>query len=89
MKPSQMIPTVRRTIRNLSNSAKHVPIVIVDGDAPPVRKGRGYYHTTLSGKTVVRHPNAYGYRTWYHPSTVRVEVGQAFVDQLFHAAAFL
>jgi hypothetical protein len=51
------------------------PVVIVPGNAPPVREGESYYWTTPSGKTVVCHPNAYGWRTWYHCSTLCVVVG--------------
>lgn len=76
-----------RQARNLSKTVRsHVgmngkpyPIVDVDGFSPPKVEGYGYYHTTLSGKTVVRYPNAYGYRTLYHPSTKRIVVGRGWL----------
>ena len=53
-----------------------MPVVEVDGDAFPKIMGEGGFNTTPSGKTIVRHPNAYGYRTIYHRSTLRIEVGR-------------
>lgn len=58
------------------------PIDIVHGDFPPRQVGSSYYFTTPSGKTIVRHPNAYGWRTRYWPSTRRVEVGAAWFNAL-------
>lgn len=55
------------------------PVVAVPGKAAPRTAGEAGYHTTPSGKTIVRHPGAYGYRTWYHCSTLRVEVGVAWL----------
>ena len=52
------------------------PISLVDGNAPPRITGNSYYFTTPSGKTIVRHPSAYGWRTVYHHSTRRIEVGK-------------
>jgi hypothetical protein len=51
------------------------PVCVIPGASAPTCEGAGYYFTTPSGKTVVHHPNAYGYRTLYHCSTRRVEVG--------------
>lgn len=48
---------------------------VVPGDAAPHVAGDSGYYTTPSGKTIVRHPGAYGYRTVYHCSTERVDVG--------------
>lgn len=52
------------------------PIHRVAGSAAPRLDGRGYYHTTPSGKTIVRYPNSYGWPTLYHPSTMRIVVGR-------------
>lgn len=65
--------------RRLGISGKPYPIIAVDGFAPPKLKGSRYYFTTPSGKTIVKYPNAYGYRTLYHPSTLRVEVGKGWL----------
>ena len=48
----------------------------VDGSSPPKTTGRRSYYTTLSGKTEVRHPRAYGYPCVYHRSTFAIEVGR-------------
>jgi hypothetical protein len=56
-------------------------IVLAGGRMAPRKLGRGYYHTTLSGKTIVRYPNAYGYPTLYHPSTRRILVGELWVAE--------
>lgn len=55
------------------------PIVVVEGSQAPAEGGESYYWTTPSGRTIVRYPNAYGYRTLYHASTRRVEVGAAWL----------
>jgi len=52
-----------------------VPVIVVAGRERPRYRGEGGYHTTMSGRTRVYHPGAYGYRTLYHCSTRRVEVG--------------
>lgn len=62
-------------------SGSPYPIKIVDGFAAPELHGRSYYWTTPSGKTEVRHPNAYGYPTLYHPSTLHIVVGAGWVLQ--------
>jgi len=53
--------------------------VIPSSNQTPELVGRGYYHTTLSGRTIVRHPNACGWPTWYHHSTLRVVVGEEWL----------
>ena len=50
-------------------------VLVVPGDAPPIVTGRRGYFTTPSGKTVVLHPGAYGWRTVYWASDLHVEVG--------------
>lgn len=51
------------------------PVIVVEGNAAPKMTGESYYWTTPSGKTRVEHPNAYGWPTLYHNSTLAVEVG--------------
>ena len=71
--------SARACIRGAAGAGPRVPVVVVPGDGAPAVLGEGSYHTTPSGLTRVRHPNAYGWRTVYHPSTIRVEVGAEWV----------
>lgn len=71
--------SIRRIVRREANSHSNCPVKIVAGNAAPQIVGRSYYWTTLSGKTEVRHPNAYGWPTLYHGSTIRVQVGADWV----------
>ena len=66
----------RRVLRRLAGAGAAMPVMVVDGDAAPRVCGESYYWTTPSGKTRVHHPNAYGWRTLYWPSTLRVDVGR-------------
>lgn len=65
----------RRAARAVAGAHATMPVVVVAGTTAPTIEGESYYWTTPSGKTRVRHPNAYGWRTRYWPSTLRVEVG--------------
>lgn len=74
----------RRALQSIADETDYghgyqYPVVVVYGDSPPRWEGKKPYHTTLSGKTIVRHPNAYGWRTLYWPSTRRVVVGHAWL----------
>lgn len=73
----------RTAIRRLAGVRRYDsrPIVIVDGNAAPHVTGHSYYHTTPSGKTIVRHPAAYRWPTQYHCSTRRVEVGADWIKE--------
>lgn len=66
---------LRRYLRQQAGTTGTQPVFAIDGAAEPELVGEGFYHTTPSGKTRVNHPNAYGWRTWYHHSTMRIEVG--------------
>ena len=70
---------VRQCIRRAAGLQNGTPIVVVAGCSRPALEGKPGYHTTPSGKTIVHHPNAYKWRTVYHYSTYRVEVGWAWV----------
>lgn len=73
-------PEARECVRRCAGeSGTTCPIRVVPGRGAPRMAGSGPYHTTLSGKTVVHHPNAYKWRTLYHPSTLRIEVGAEWV----------
>lgn len=70
----------RRMVRELAGESWTArPVAVVEGYVAPRLAGRSYYWTTLSGRTIVRHPNAYGWPTLYHASTRRVEVGADWI----------
>ena len=72
--------SIRRAIRSAAKSSKNTPIEIISNSADaPKLVGCSYYWTTPSGKTIVQHPAAYRWPTWYHASTLRVTVGDQYV----------
>ena len=74
----------RRIIREAAGEARsRSPVVIVPGRKRPKEIGRRSYWTTPSGKTEIAHPNAYDWPKWYHPSTLRIEVGSEWVAKKF------
>jgi len=80
----ELIGWVRRAIKRLIGAPSHVDVVIIEGskkqkNSPPKLVGHAGYHTTPSGKTIVTHPGAYGWRTVYHCSTEHVEVGRNWI----------
>lgn len=80
----------KRAARAAAGAWASANVVVVAGRQAPRLVGRGYYWTTLSGKTEVRYPSAYGWRTLYWPSTRRVEVGAAWLARrglLSHVSA--
>jgi hypothetical protein len=89
---AQTNPTLRfrraaRGVAGLSTGRTyHYPVEVIEGYSPPRLVGRSYYYTTPSGKTIVHHPGAYGWRTLYHPSTCRVVVGSKSLFALAWAA---
>lgn len=68
--------------RRLAGCSKYdnVSVILFPGPSEPTECGRGPYHTTPSGKTIVRYPSAYRWPTWYHASTRRVEVGADWIS---------
>jgi len=50
--------------------------IIPKSELPPQLIGESYYFTTPSGKTIVRYPMAYQWKTVYHPSTQVIVVGE-------------
>lgn len=73
-------PDARSCVRAAAGAAGSTcPVVVVPGHARPSVEGEPGYHTTPSGRTIVRHPNAYKWRTVYHLSTIRIEVGETWV----------
>ena len=64
-------------------------VVAVPGAAAPRLVGKGFFSTSACRAktrpcrvvhTVVDSPNAYKWKMDYHPSTLRVEVGQEWLD---------
>ena len=74
---------IRSTLRRHARLARHdhAPIRVVAGSRPPHETGEGFFYTTPSGKTRVHHPNAYKWRTLYHPSQRHVSVGAAWLTR--------
>ena len=73
---------VRKAIRVAAHlTGTSYKIIDIDGFSPPTLCGEGYYWTTPSGKTRVRHPGAYKWRCVYHPSTMHIEVGRGWLIQ--------
>lgn len=71
---------ISKVVRAACNeSGTPYAIETVDGFAVPKLIGKSYFWTTLSGKTVVHHPNAYGWPTLYHASTLRIQVGRGWL----------
>lgn len=77
----------RRAVRLAAVADRHLPVCVVEGSSAPQSVGQGYYWTTPSGKTIVRHSNAYGWRTRYWPSTRCVEVGADWLAGLVSVAS--
>jgi len=79
----ELIDWVSRAIKRRIDAPNHVYVVVVGGskkrNSQPKLVGNPGYHTTPSGKTIVNHPGAYGWRTVYHCSTERVEVGREWI----------
>lgn len=71
----------RRVRRALQLASCH-PLEIVAGYVEPHTAGRSHYWTTPSGKTIVHHPNAYGWPTWYHHSTLHGVVGAEYLASI-------
>ena len=72
----------RAILRSADQPQTNIRIDVIPGIALAPRSiGQSYYWTTPSGKTIVRHPSAYGWTTLYHPSTRRVIVGEQWLAQ--------
>lgn len=74
----------KRIVRELNRLAdtkgKKVKIIKGSKEAPKL-SGETFYYTTLSGKTIIRHPNAYKWKMWYHPSTISLTVGEIWLNE--------
>jgi hypothetical protein len=79
-----MITTPEQVARKVcrEDMTNRVVVVLPNSSSPPKTTGHGYYFTTPSGKTIVHHPNAYGYPTLYHGSTLAVEVGDKWLAKI-------
>lgn len=77
MTSSTISLALRRLARIVAGSHKSCPVEVVEGDAAPRECGESYYWTWTPNPdgTRVRHPNATSWRTYYHASTMRVQVG--------------
>lgn len=74
---------IKRIVRQAAAARSNCPIEVVPGDAAPRLVGTRPHHRTKGGD-VIQHPSAYSRRGWsnmvYMPSTVRVVVGQQWVE---------
>ena len=80
----KLLDWVRRAIKRRIDAPNYVDVVVLEGskkreNSRPKLVGNSGYFTTPSGKTVVAYPGAYGWRTVYHCSTERVEVGREWI----------
>lgn len=74
------VPWVRKAIKREFSVDNHVPVYLVTGREVE-KLGEPGYHTTPSGGTIIRYPNAYRWRTVYHTSTERLEVGRGWLTR--------
>jgi len=88
----ELIGWVRRAIKRRIDAPNHVDVVVIDGskkreNSQPKLIGHAGYHTTPSGKTIVTYPSAYKWRTVYHCSTERIDVGREWIRKNIYALA--
>jgi hypothetical protein len=72
----------RRLVRRYCRVNKHDAIAVYITNqymSPPKLVGSSYYWTTMSGKTIIRHPNAYHWPKLYHGSTRCIEVSREWL----------
>jgi len=75
------LSTVLRRFIGINNN--NIPIEVKkNSKQPPKLIGKPGFHTTLSGKTIVYHPNAYKWPTKYHHSTQKIIVGSGWITEL-------
>lgn len=73
-----LVPWLRKAVKRELKASSNVPVYVVKGNEVKLTGEPGYY-TTLSGNTVVHSPGAYKWRTSYHGSTERIDVGRAWI----------
>lgn len=72
---------IKRLCRLLCRTHNGMRVEIVRGDTAPQLCGSRGYWTTLSGRTIVSHPSAYGWPTRYHCSTEVIRVGERWLQR--------
>ncbi len=65
-----------RSLAGIRYSTTFAPLSVHPGTSAPQFRGEVGYYTTPSGKTIVHHPGAYGWRTVYYCSTRQLMVGR-------------
>jgi len=71
-------PEIRRAIRRVARAHRTCPVHVVDGDSRPLLAGESYYWTWTPNPNGTRIRSNRGramHRSYYHASTLRVEVG--------------
>ncbi len=84
----------RRAIRRAAGLGlrDNRPVVVVSGDTAPTATGESWHYETLGGRRI-HHPSGYAKKGWsnmrYVSSTLRVEVGEDWVQEMRRPAAVL
>lgn len=73
--------------RLAARSANSVPVEITKGDSPPKEVGDNFYYTTPGGKPIA-FPNAYKWPKVYHPSTLKIQVGEKWLAKKENQAVY-
>jgi hypothetical protein len=56
--------------------------IIPNSNQDPQTIGEGFYYTTPSVKTRINHPSSYGWKMWYHHSTLQLTVGDKWINRV-------
>jgi len=82
--PNDLYPGINTLMRQLAgHTGTHVIVRYLRGRKPAVLGGVAGHHTTPSGKTVVRYPGAYKWKTVYHCSTEHITVGTRWAGAIY------
>lgn len=58
----------------------NLPVHRIKGNREPHYEGTQWYYTTPSGNTIINHPSSYGWPMCYHPSTLKIVVGNGWIN---------
>lgn len=81
MNESEVLATVRKAC---GCSGRSFPIIRAEDPVQsPKLQGESFYWTTASGRTRIKHPNSYRWPKTYHPSTLKIVVGQLWIKACY------